>query len=246
MQFFETDLDKSWPQMKMKVKRSRLLALAAVFASLTVVLDSIPGIPQLSDGVWYSWAFLTEPIIGLVLPPKAAFLSMFLGVMAGHVVFPRHAYEFLFMIGSPIGSFVSALLLRRKYRTVIVFFTVLFMAYFATPVSWQLPWWGMWDTYLAYIGLLASSTRHFGGKSSRKLATAFYALIGLEADILFRIFLFIPCQTYQLLSFTVEELQFIWIAGASVTPIQVAISVAFTSAIGPPLMKIVERMDLRK
>ena len=71
--------------MKSTLRRSRFLALVAIFASLTVVCDSIAGIPQLSEGVWHSWVFMAEPITGLVLPPPAAFLSYPGGCGAGGI-----------------------------------------------------------------------------------------------------------------------------------------------------------------
>lgn len=239
--------------MESRSKKSHFLALVAVFASLNIVFDSIAGIPQFSSGVWYSWVFMTEPLTGLILPPYAAFLSTFIGVMAGHFIYPRGIYEFFFTVGTPIGSMISGLLLRRRFNIVLVYFAALFAAYFAAPVSWQLPLWGMWDTYSAFAALLiANVVFSMGGIVPRQekrhvlpSVLAFYAFIGLEADILFRIFLFIPCQTYRLLFFfTVEELQFIWLAGAVITPIQVAISAIFASIMGVPLMKITKRMNL--
>jgi len=237
------------------LRRSRLLALVTIFASLNIVCDSIAGIPQLSSGVWYSWIFMTEPLTGLVLPPYVAFLSTFIGVVAGHFIYPRGIYEFLFAMGAPIGSVISGFLLRRKSKIVLIYFAILLAAYFSTPVAWQLPLWGMWDTYSAFATLLTANFIFFKKdiffKQKRQqilpLFLAFCAFIGLEADILFRIFLFVPCQTYRLLfSFTVENLQFIWLLGAVVTPIQVALSVAFTSTIGVPLLKITRTMDLEQ
>ena len=48
--------------MVVNLSTSRKIALVAIFAALTVVLDSIPGIPQLREGVWYS---LTRLKVGL-------------------------------------------------------------------------------------------------------------------------------------------------------------------------------------
>lgn len=68
------------------------------------------------------------------------------------------------------------------------------------------------------------------------------AFIGLEADVLFRIFLFIPCQTSQIIyGFNVETLQLIWVAGTFVTPIQVALSTLATSIIGTPFIKVLKQ-----
>jgi len=233
-------------------KESRSLALVAIFASLNIVSDSIEGIPQFLSGVWYSWIFITEPLTGLVLPPHGAFLSTLIGVIAGHTIYPRDSYEFFFAVGAPIGSVITGLLFRGKYKIVLVYFAALLGAYFATPISWQLPLWGMWDTYLAFAVLLTADFTLFKRETmfndKRRKMTPFllalYAFIGLEADILFRIFLFIPCQTYRLLfPFTVEELQAIWLAGAVITPIQVAISTISVSTIGVPLLKITRRAD---
>jgi hypothetical protein len=70
----------------------------------------------------------------------------------------------------------------------------------------------------------------------------FYALcafIGLEADILFRIFMLIPGQTYKFFyGFSTEVLSLIWTAGAFVTPIQVGVAVLLSTFLGPVLVKI--------
>ena len=241
--------------MRSSWKGSRFLALVAIFASLSIVSDSIVGIPQFSSGVWYSWIFVTEPLTGLILPPYAGFLSTFIGVMAGHIIYPRDTYEFLFTIGAPIGSMITGLMFSGKHKIVLVYFAALLAAYFVTPVSWQLPLWGMWDTYIAFAVVLVANfalpkIRSVSRRRTQKMLPFFLALfafIGLEADILFRIFLFVPCQTYRLLfGFTVEELRIIWVAGAVITPIQVALSAIFTSTIGVPLLKITRRMDLEE
>lgn len=63
--------------------------------------------------------------------------------------------------------------------------------------------------------------------------------IGLETDILFRVFILIPCQTYQLLqALPVESLQLILASTAIVTPIQVVISMVATVLIGLQLPRL--------
>lgn len=231
--------------------KSRLLALTAIFASLTVVCDSIAGIPQISSGVWYSWIFMIEPLNGMMLPPYAGFFSTLIGVVAGHVIYPRDPYEFLYTMGAPVGALISGLLFRKKHKIVLAYFIALFAAYFATPISWQLPLWGMWDTYCAFAALIIADLiilrRDIGEYKGKALiySLMFYAFIGLEADILFRIFLFIPCRTYSLFfGFTEKELQIIWVAGAIYTPLQVGLSALFTSVVGAPLFKALKRMNL--
>ena len=233
-----------------KMRKSRFLALVAVFASINVVFDSLMGLPEFSSGVWYNWIFIVEPINGIVLGPYAGFLSSLIGVMIGHSIYFRDPYEFLFTFGAPIGAMVSGLLFRGKWKIVLTYYTVLLGIYFITPIAWQLPLWGMWDVYLAYAVLLVvSMTMTWKGlwnPGSKGLlyVIAMCAFIGLEADILFRIFVFIPCQTYRLFySYSVETLISMWVGAAAITPIKVAISILVTTTIGPPLIKVLTKLN---
>jgi hypothetical protein len=225
--------------------------MVAIFASLNVVLDSFVGMPQLVDGVWYSWIFVIEPLNGIVLGPYAGFLSTLIGVMIGHFIYFRGIHEFLFTIGAPVGTMVSGLLFKGKWKAVFVYYMVLFAAYFLTPIAWQLPIWGMWNTYCAYAAIciiaLIITKKKMEKPDTRKLSYTLptCAFIGLEADILLRIFLFIPCRTYQFIyGFNVETVQLIWIAGAVITPVQVVISVLATLTLGVPLIKALKKTKL--
>lgn len=228
------------------MKKSLFVSLVAAFAAINFICDAIV-FPQLSEGVWYGFVFISEPITGIVLGPYAGFLSTFIGVMVSHVISPIGVEEFLFTIGAPIGALVSALLLRGGRRKVFAYYTVLLAGYFITPVAWQLPFLGMWDVYLAYIALLATmmlvSRKSKPAKelNTNRIFLAACAFVGLEADVLFRIFLFVPCQTYRFFyGLPVEALQAIWIAGAVITPIKVAVSALFTATLGSRLLKVLE------
>lgn len=130
----------------------------------------------------------------------------------------------------------------------MTYYTALLGTYFITPIALQLPLWGMWNVYLAYTTLLAVAVM-MAKKGSWKPESkwplyllALCALIGLEADILFRIFVFIPCQTYRLFyGFGVEDLIPIWVLGAAETPIRVAMSILVTTIVGPQLIKITRK-----
>ncbi|MCK5625384.1 hypothetical protein KAI11_00860 [Candidatus Bathyarchaeota archaeon] len=230
------------------MRRSQLITLIAVFATLSIVCDSIVGIPQLASGIWYGWIFLIVPIAGIVLGPYAGFISILIGVIAGHSIYLRGEapmYEYLFTLGAPIGAMFSGFIFRGRWKGAFTYFTLLLGAYFLTPVSWEIPLWGLWDVYIAFIVLcifaLMSNRWDVGsGKLERSpYIYVFCALIGLEADILFRIFVFIPGQTYRLFyGFTPEILEIIWAAGALVTPIQVGIAILMTGIIGPVLIRI--------
>ena len=232
------------------MRKSQFLALVAVFASVNVVSDSFMSLPEFPSGVWYSWNFLVAALTGIVLGPFAGFTATFIGVMIGHYIYFIDGYEFLFTLGAPIGAMFSAFLFRGKWKPALVYYTALFVAYFVTPIAWQLPIWGMWDTYLAYAVLIAAILLIRKGlwkHGARRLpfVLAVSAFIGLEADVLFRIFIFVPCQTYQLFyGFSVETLQLIWTVGAVGTPIKAALSILLTVVAGHPLVKILNKANL--
>jgi len=232
------------------MRRSQFLALVAVFASVNVVSDSFMSLPEFPSGVWYSWNFLVAALTGIVLGPFAGFAATFIGVMIGHYIYFIDVYEFLFTIGAPIGAMFSAFLFRGNWKPALVYYTALFVAYFVTPVAWQLPIWGMWDTYLAYAVLIAAILMIRKGlweHRSKRLpfVLAVSAFIGLEADVLFRIFIFVPCQTYQLFyGFDVETLQVIWTVGAVGTPIKAALSILLTVVVGHTLVKTLRKANL--
>jgi len=222
---------------------------------LNVVCDSFIGIPQFTEGVWYSWIFIIEPLTGIVLGPYAGFLSSFIGVMTGHFIFFRGTHEFLFTFGVPIGAMVSGFLFRGKWKMILTYYTLLLGIYFITPIAWQLPVWGMWDVYLAYASLLASIMMMVK-KGSWKLrsrgrllyAIVLCAFVGLEADVLFRIFVLVPCQTYKVFwqDIDVNVLRLWWVAGAAVTPIQAAISILVTTTVGLPLIRVIRKTGVLK
>ncbi len=232
-----------------RMKKARLLSLVAIFAALNVVCDSIAGLSIFEYGVWWSLIFLVVPLTGIVLGPYAGFLSTFMGVIIGHFIFFRGTAELLFTLGAPIGAMISGLLFEGKLKVVFAYYTVMFVAYFITPIAWQLPIWGMWNTYLAYAGLLVILT--IVRKNPSKLeskgllrASAICAFVGLEADILFRVFILVPCQTYwHIYRWPLEALRLAWKLNAAVTPVQVALSSLATVMVVSPLIKVIRKKE---
>ena len=236
-----------------KFKESSFVSLISVFAAFNVICDSLMSLPLPFSGVWYSWVFIITPISGILLGPYAGFLSSFIGVMVGHSMVFRGSEEFLFTFGASIGAMISALLFRGRLREVLVYYSVLLGAFFATPVAWQLPLWGMWDVFFAFGCLLVVIVAMQKWKNiwnTRANTNLLYILalctfIGLEADVLFRIFILVPCQTYQSIyrwdAFTLHS---IWGMGAVETPIKAALSILITTIIGPPIIMAVRKMGL--
>ncbi|MCW4052688.1 MAG: hypothetical protein NWE78_05735, partial [Candidatus Bathyarchaeota archaeon] len=223
-----------------------IVAIIAIFAALNVVTDSLVSLPEFPSGVWYSWNFLMSPLTGVALGQSMGFLASFIGVMIGHYIYFIDVYEFLFTIGAPIGAAVSALIFRGRLKPVLAYYCILFAAYFATSEAWQLPFWGMWDTYVAFALLLVVIVVMRKGvweyRSSLPVSLALAAFIGLEADVLFRIFLFVPCQTYRLFyTFDVGTLIVIWGAGAILTPVKALLSTITTVLIGRPIVRFLRK-----
>jgi hypothetical protein len=231
------------------MKKTRMVSMIAVFAALNVVFDAII-IPQFSSGVWFGLVYLIVPITGIVLGPYAGFLSTLMGVFVGHAISPRGVEEFLFTFGAPLGAMISGMLFQKKWKLVFIYYTVLLLSYFITPTAWQLPIWGMWDVYGAYLVLLITMVfiwlkgDRINPLKNDMFLYGFCAFIGLEADILFRIFVFIPGQTYQsIYGLPLGVLQEIWVAGALITPFKVAISTIITALLGSRLASIYLRNE---
>lgn len=235
-----------------RLKESSFVSLIAVFAAFTIVCDSLMG-PLLNiSGVWYSWIFIAEPISGIILGPYASFFSTFIGVMVGHSIYIRGSAEFLFTLGAPIGAVISSLIFRGKWKIALIYYSALLGAFFVTPVSWELPFWGMWDVYLAFGCLLVSvvilkrrkdlwNTKSTGVRLLYVIALS--AFIGLEADVLFRIFILVPCQTYQLIyALDVSGLQSWWAIGAVETSMKAALSTLISMIVAPPAIKAARQM----
>jgi hypothetical protein len=218
---------------------SKRIALITIFATLTAILDSIPGIPQLGSGVWYSWVFLIEPIVGFTLGPFNGFLSVLIGVLIGHYIYFRGPYEFIFTLGAPIGAMISGMLFLGNKKFPFLLFSFLLFVYFLAPISYDLPLWGIWDVILAFGLLLTIMFIKI-----ERIKLVFSAFIGLESDVLFRIFLFVPLQTYKIFyGFNLELMKWIWIASAFITPIQVGLSLFFTILAFPLLKKATRRFN---
>jgi len=227
--------------------RTRELSLIVTFAALGVICDSIVT-PGFSAGVWFGWIFVISPLAGIVLGPLNGFISTLIAVMMGHWLVPRETiYEFIFTLGAPVGSTISGFVFKWKWKKVFAYYTFMLLAYFASPVSWNLPIWGMWDCYVAYIILIAMCILTvIRGPDDIKRISPFTlsAFIGLEADVLFRIFVFMPCQTYYFFyGLPPEALTAIWAGPAPIiTPFKVLLSTFIISLIGPQVMHILKEL----
>jgi hypothetical protein len=213
--------------------KTRRISLIVTFTAASIVLDSITT-PGFSSGIWYGWVFLLSPTNGILLGPFDGFITTLLSVFIGHtLVFRESIYEYIFTLGSPIASLATGLLYRGRRKGILIYYLALLGAYFLTPISRRLPVWGMWDVYLAFITLLLWSILYkykMNLLERQEVVLALTAFIGLEADILFRIFLLVPARGYSIFyGLSPEVLAAIWAVPAPlITPIKVAIAVFLT------------------
>ena len=237
--------------LAIRQSRSHLVAYIAVFLALAAVFDAIPIIPGLYSGIWASWIFLFHPLIGVLLGPFYGALAVGCGSLLGHFIYYRDPFEFLFMLGAALGSMCTALVYQRRWKPVLLIYTVLLTGYFLTPVSWILPIIGIWDILLGFILVLLYSlllSRNWWPRSvaqSQWLRLFFGAIIGLETDILLRVFILVPGQTYWLFyGWTPAFLQFLWLTAGIITPTKVVIATLFTVTVGFSLLQILPQLGI--
>jgi hypothetical protein len=234
-----------------ELNRSRFVAFVAVFTALITVFDVIPILPGFYAGIWDSWIFLLSPIIGILLGPIPGAISVGLGSLLGHFIRFRDFYEFVFMFGAPLGAAMSVLIYQKRWQPVLIIYTGLLVGYFLTPVSWILPLIGIWDILVGYgilwlyILLVVKkwwpSTLH----ADRLFRLGFGAIIGLESDILLRVFILVPGQTYWLFyGMTPELLQVIWLTAGFITPLKVILGMILTMTLGISLLQILPKLGI--
>ena len=195
-----------------------------------------------------------SPLIGILLGPYIGALAVGLGTLVGHFVYFRDIFELVFMIGAPLGAAVAGLVYQHRWKPVFGVYTILLLGYFLYPVSWILPLWGIWDilagygVLLLFILLVTRDLIPQSGERRRLLNILFATVIGLEADVLLRVFILVPGQTYWLFyGFTPEMLQLIWLVAGIITPLKVAMATLVGVTVGLSLLRILpHQIDLRK
>jgi hypothetical protein len=231
--------------------RSRIVAYLAVFIAMVTVFDVIPMVPGFYGGIWDSWIFLLAPLIGVLLGPLYGLVVVGLGSFLGHIIYFRDPFELFFLLGAILGTACAALIFQRRWKPVLLIYTILLVGYFLYPVSWTLPLIGIWDILLAYVLVVLFSiliTRNWWPTTQWTdlwVLLFFAAIIGLEADVLFRIFLLVPGQTYWLFyGLTPEALYWIWLTAGIITPMKVALGTLFTVTIGYSLLRLLPRTEI--
>jgi len=233
-----------------KLTGSRSITFVAIFAAMIAILDSIPMIPGFYSGIWDSWGFILSPIVGILLGPVLGPISVVLGGFVGHLVYFRDPLELLFMLGAPVGAGIAGLVYQQRWKYVFAIYSLLLLGYFMTPVTWVLSLWGIWDVLVVFALVLGLTALSIFKKSTPEILSSTAArltlatVIGLEIDILVRIFILIPGQVYWFFyGLPVEELQLMWLIAGFITPIKVIVATIATVAIGKSLLRNFENQQ---
>ncbi|MFW9794825.1 MAG: ECF transporter S component [Candidatus Thorarchaeota archaeon] len=227
--------------------QSRTVSFVAVFSAMIAVLDIIPTIPVFYAGVWDSWPFLVAPIVGILLGPYFGALSVAIGSFVGHMIYFRDPTEMLFMLGLSLGAAMAGFVYQRKWKPVLGIYSTLLLGYFIYPVTWGLPLWGIWDVLVGYglvlIYIFLATRETFSLLSERRkvILLLFVTVIALETDILFRIFLLVPGQTYWFFyGWTPEYLYDLWLVAGFITPAKVVMAAIVSITLGLQILRIIE------
>lgn len=135
---------------------SRDLALTGVFASLYIVLSTVPLFPVIGVvGRTFTVALIIAPLMGLIIGPYRGALAASIGGFIGWSLAPQ--YGLLFQASFVPGAataLCSGHLYKNKWKTFVIIYSALFLAFAFYPVVG--PIW-LYPSYLWFqlVGLIA-------------------------------------------------------------------------------------------
>jgi len=178
---------------------SKIISLVGVFAALHAVLYLT------SVELWRSWSIYLEPLEGLILGPWAGFLAALLGSFIARAIKPTDLWMFG-VIAEPMGVLACGLIVKNRWKPLLLIYAVMLAAYFAHPLGRELPLWTILDILVA-LALIYPVTRIcrnlFDAEAKRlPFIISLAAFIGTVTDSLTRVFLLIPAGFYIILGWS--------------------------------------------
>ena len=217
---------------------SKIISLVGVFAALHAVLYLT------SVELWRSWSIYLEPLEGLILGPWAGFLAALLGSFIARAIKPTDLWMFG-VIAEPMGVLACGLIVKNRWKPLLLIYAVMLAAYFAHPLGRELPLWTILDILvaLALIYPVTRICRNLFNVEAKRLPfiISLAAFIGTVTDSLTRVFLLIPAGFYIILGWPSQVVLTAFIMGAADSYIEDMLVVLVMFIIGAPII-----MALRK
>jgi len=223
------------------LKRPSLMAsLIGTFAALHSILYLIPA------ELWRSLSIYLEPLEGIILGPYAGFLAVLIGSIIARSIKPTGLWMFG-VFAEPIGTLACGLIVKGKWKTLLLIYAVMLGAYFIHPLSREIPLWTILDILAALI-LIYPATKisqrlQKGDTSQIPFATSLIAFIGCAADSLARIFLLIPAGLYLVLGWPKSAVYTAFLAGAVDSYIEDILTIVFAFTVGSPILLALRRIS---
>jgi len=192
-----------------------------------------------SFGLWRNWSIYLEPLEGVILGPKAGFLSALIGSVVARALKPTDVWIFG-VIAEPLGVLACGLVAKKRWKPALALYAVMLGAYFAHPFGRWLPLWTILDIlaalFLIYPAANLCKDLFEIDSSHLPLIMPILAFIGTVTDALTRVFLLVPAGLYLVLGWSPDLLYLIFVGGAIDSYIEGALVVLVSSLIGAPLL----------
>ena len=223
------------------MRRSSLMtSLIGIFAALHSILYLIPA------GLWRSLSIYLEPLEGIILGPYAGFLAVLIGSIIARSIKPTGLWMFG-VFAEPIGALACGLIVKGKWKTLLLIYAAMLGAYLMHPLSREIPLWTILDILAALILIYPAvrlSRRLLEGDARQiSFATSLIAFIGCAADSLARIFLFIPAGLYLILGLSRSAVYMTFLAGAAKSYMEDILTVVFASTVGSSILLALRRVS---
>jgi uncharacterized membrane protein len=224
------------------MRKSITFGLVAVFAALHTIMYFLP------SALWRNWAVCLEPIEGIILGPYVGFFAVLLGSSISRMV----TFDPLWMFGiiaEPVSVLIVGLLSRRVWKSALLAYAIMLLAYFAHPFGRAFPLWTILDVLAALILIYPAarfSNRLFSPSVKRRsTALLLISFVGIATDSLIRIFLLIPCGLSGLFFTSFEDVSAIFTLGAVASYIEDSLVVAISLLVGVPLIVRLSKQGLQ-
>jgi len=214
-------------------KSSKTISLIGVFAALHAVLYLT------SIELWRNWSIYLEPLEGLILGPWAGFLAALIGSLVARAIKPTDLWMFG-IIAEPMGVLACGLIIKNRWKPLVLIYAIMLGAYFAHPLGRQLPLWTILDILAASVLIypVTQVSKNLFEKDSERLpfTISLIAFIGTVTDSLTRVFLLIPAGLYVILGWPLEVVRIAFIMGAADSYIEDILVILVMFIIGAPIV----------